>query len=165
LDSICRIKFLALLAPCLIFGGRIVEHFFSALNRNNEIDLDAASKVNDKDNLYVSKKVIDKISKYLERTPPVLRCSEISEEGWFNKKESYIRKRLRYNRKEGRYQLGISNLYRSFDGKRISRYLLYWLYDRDICHINNNMPLEPEGETVPTDTITRLYQIVDVDQF
>lgn len=62
--------------------------FFSALNRNNEIDLDAASKVNDKDNLYVSKKVIDKISKYLERTPPVLRCSEISEEGWFNKRRA-----------------------------------------------------------------------------
>jgi len=141
-----------------------VEHFFNTLQHSTHFDTDSRI-TKDRDNLYVSTKLIAKISKYLERTPSVIRCSEICEEGWFNKKESYIRKRLRYNRKEGKYQLGISNLYRSFDGKRISRYLLYWLHDRDICYINKNMPLKAEGEIVPTETLINLYHIVDLDQY
>ena len=151
--------------PMFNFGGRIVEHFFSALNRNNEIDLDAASKVNDKDNLYVSKRSLIRFqSTWKEHHQCFDAVKSVKRDGLIKRRATF-ESALDIIEKEGRYQLGISNLYRSFDGKRISRYLLYWLYDRDICHINNNMPLEPEGETVPTDTITRLYQIVDVDQF
>ena len=117
-----------------------------------------------KENLYVSVKLLVQISKYLEREPGLLRCDEICEEGWFNKKESYIQKRLKHKRKEGKYCLGISNLCRSFNGKRITRYQLFWLYERDVYFINKGLNLEPNGEVVPTDTLTNLYNIINIDK-
>lgn len=117
-----------------------------------------------KENLYVSKKLFVKISKYLEKEPGVLRCDEVWEEGWFNKKESYIRKRLKHRRNEGRYFLGISHLCRSFNGKRITRYQLFWLYERDVYYINKGLDLEPSSEVVPVDTLPNLYNIINIDK-
>lgn len=148
-----------------------MEHLFENLLTEGESDENKAvhfdpgylSSINDREILYISKKQFLRISRYLERVPQFLRCSEVYEEGWFNKKESYIRKRLKHNRKEGKYQLGISSLYRSFNGKRISRYLLYWLYDRDIYYINMGLPLEPAGEMVSTSALPHIFRIIDTD--
>ncbi|HHT65717.1 MAG: hypothetical protein ACOX25_00155 [Caldicoprobacterales bacterium] len=143
-----------------------MEHLFD-ISLQQEVNRGIAEDLNlesiDKEELYVSQKLFSKVSKYLERMPQAVRCSEICEEGWFNKKESYIRKRLKHKRKEGKYCLGISNLHRSFNGKRISRYLLYWLNERDIYYINKELPLEPAGEMAPIDTLSNLYQIIDMD--
>jgi hypothetical protein len=117
-----------------------------------------------REDLYVSEKLLIKISKYLEREPQVLRCEEINEEGWFNKKESYIQKRLRHKRSEARYHLGISNIYRSYNGKRITKYQLLWLYERDVFYINKGLELEPGGEFVPMDTLTNLYNVIYIDK-
>lgn len=117
-----------------------------------------------KENLYISEKLLVKISKYLEREPGMLRCDEAWEEGWFNKKESYIQKRLKHRRNEGRYLLGISNICRSFNGKRITRYQLFWLYERDVYYINKGLSLEPNGEVVPMDTLPNLYHIINIDK-
>jgi len=155
-----------------LYGGNTVKHLFHLLlqegvsnsNKIEHFDPGSLDDAKGKENLYISRDQFFRISKYLEQEPKVLRCSEVCEDGWFNKKESYIRKRLKYNRKEGKYQLGISNLYRSFNGKRISRYLLYWLYDRDIYYINMGLPLEPSGEMVPTDALPHLYRIIETDK-
>lgn len=117
-----------------------------------------------KENLYVSRKLLAKISKYLEKEPSVLRCDEVWEEGWFNKKESYIQKRLKHRRNEGRYFLGISHLCRSFNGKRITRYQLFWLYERDVYYINKGLDLEPSGEVVPVGALQNLYRIINIDK-
>ena len=116
-----------------------------------------------KENLYVSKKVFSKISRCLERIPEAVRHSEVCEDGWFNKKESYIRKRLKHKRKEGKYCLGISNLYRSFNGKRISRYQLYWLYERDVYYINKGLALKSADKVIPTDIVSRMFSIINID--
>lgn len=154
-----------------LYGGNAVENLLDILLQKEEayrkeadaIDPETIGNIRDKENLYISKKLFNKVSKYLERVPQAIRCSEIYEKGWFNKKESYIRKRLKHNRKEGIYQLGISNLYRSYNGKRVSRYHLYWLYDRDIYYINKELPLEPTGETISFDALPYFYRILNID--
>ena len=150
-----------------------MEHLFQSLIRNGEGCTERASSgeasgpMGDssyKENFYVSVKLLTQISKYLEREPGLLRCDEVWETGWFNKKESYIRKRLKHKRKEGIYCLGISNLCRSFNGERITRYQLFWLYERDVYFINKGLPPEPKGEAVPMDTLTNLYNVIDIDK-
>ncbi|MBE3101347.1 MAG: hypothetical protein IMZ47_03650 [Firmicutes bacterium] len=134
-----------------------MEHQFNTLMQNYE------ENSIDKENLYISEKLLIKISKYLEKEPTLLRCDEVCEEGWFNKKESYIKKRLKHKRDEGKYHLGISNIYRSFNGKRITRYLLFWLYERDVYYINQELDIEPYGEAIPMDALTNLYHIINID--
>ena len=45
-----------------------------------------------REKLYVSERLFAKISKYLEQRPQMLRCNEVYEDGWFNKKESCTEK-------------------------------------------------------------------------
>lgn len=117
-----------------------------------------------REKLYISERLLAKISKYLEQKPQKLRCNEVFEDGWFNKKESYVHKRLKYRRNEGKYCLGISEIYRSYNGHRITRYRMYWLYDRDVYFINKGMPFEPGGDMVDTDTLPLKYEIINLDR-
>lgn len=137
-----------------------MDHQFKSLYRNQ----DEKTGDDDRDILYVSEKLLSKISKYLEKEPGLIRCDEISEDGWFNKKESYIQKRLKHRRNEGKFCLGINGIYRSFNGRRVTKYRLYWLYERDVYFINKDIAMEPGGETVPTGTLGVLYKVVNVDE-
>jgi len=121
-------------------------------------------KNNSSEELYISVKMLDKICRFLEKEPKALRMSAISEEGWFNKKESYVRKRLKYIKREGKFYLAISDIHRSFNGKRVTKYLVYWLSDKDISHINNQKEAEMKGEFVPLETLQTLYKVIPVDR-
>ncbi|HHY83563.1 MAG TPA: hypothetical protein GX505_12945 [Clostridiales bacterium] len=152
-----------------------MDHLFEFLLQGNKND-DSCDKLSvegtgiskkskaAREKLYVSEKLFVKISKYLERKPQMLRCNEVCEDGWFNKKESYVQKRLKHKRKEGKYCLGISDIYRSYNGHRITRYQLYWLYERDVFYINKGIPLEPSSEVVAADTLPYQYDIVNMDK-
>lgn len=120
---------------------------------------------NEKEKLYFSEKLLGKISKYLEKEPLILRSAEIHEEGWFNKKESYIRKRLKHKRSDGVYYLAISSVYRSYKGKRVTRYTLYWLNERDVFFINKSLDFEPEGEQVSIGSLKNEFHIINIDEY
>lgn len=135
--------------------GDSVEHQFKGLV---ETGLDEG-----KEKLYYSEKLLCKISKYLQKEPLVLRSAEVQEEGWFNKKESYVRKRLKHKRAEGKYYLAMGSVYRSYMGQRMTRYILYWLNERDVFYINQNLDYEPEGEPVRIADLKEQYHLINVD--
>jgi len=114
----------------------------------------------EKPTFYIYKPVFEKISIYLQREPIYVRCESVYEDGWFNRKESYMCKRMKYDRKKGQYIFGISDIYRSYNGRRITKYTKYWVTEKDIYYINNRMELPSQEQLISVRKLRDQYQEV-----